>query len=313
MEKINIEKHIEYFENLRKMMPEQAHGSYMTVLFFIISGHDILGVLDRINKKEMIDWVYTQQNSEVPNAGFRPNPSTILPESSKWDYASIASTYSALSILKILGDDYSRVSKPEIIQSISYQISQNGCVSSHPGSVENDIRFVYCLCAICYLLNSWENINKDLIFSFISSCQSYDGSFSISPGLEGHGGATYCAVSSLYLLDKLNKIHKKEELIEWLVMRQGTGFSGRPGKAEDTRYGYWIGLSLQILGAEEFVNKEENIEFYCECQTSFGGFSKFPGYNAPDLTHSYMGLCSIGLLGVKGVKKIFGPLGISLE
>ena len=312
MEKINISKHVKYFNRLAQKIPEEAHSSYMTALFFIISGKDILNDLDNINKQEIIDWIYTQQNSYVPYAGFRPNPSTIQLGSSMWDYSSLASTYSALCALKILGDDLSKVNKSEIMQSIKFQICEDGCALSHPNGIEKDMRFVYCACAICYILNSWEDINKELLTSYILSCQTYEGNFSLTPGHEGHGGATYCAVSSLYLLDTLKELSRKDELIQWLVLRQGNGFQGRPGKAEDTCYGYWIGLSLQILEAEEFINKEDNIDFYSECESSIGGFSKFPSGN-PDPTHSYLGLWALTLLGVKGLKRLFAPLGISIN
>lgn len=52
------------------------------------------------------------------------------------------------------------------------------------------------------------------------SCQNFrDGGFSLIPGLESHGGATYCAVASLYILGKTNIIPHKTRLIKWLVGR----------------------------------------------------------------------------------------------
>jgi geranylgeranyl transferase type-1 subunit beta len=92
-------------------------------------------------------------------------------------------------------------------------------------------------------------------------------------------------------------------------MRQGQGFSGRPGKAEDTCYGYWIGLSLSLLGAKHYISNE-NRDFYSECETPFGGFSKYPDIGRPDLTHSYLGLVGFSLLGVEGLSEVFAPLGI---
>lgn len=46
-----------------------------------------------------------------------------------------------------------------------------------------------------------------------------DGGFGLKPGLESHGGATYCAVNSLKLLEKTGSIFRKEKLINWLVHR----------------------------------------------------------------------------------------------
>jgi geranylgeranyl transferase type-1 subunit beta len=313
MELFSLSKQQSYFSSTKSHLPDEVHSSYMTVLFFIISGNDLLSQLSASEKSSLIDYIYSQQVSSFPNAGFRPNSSSILPQSSVWDYSTLASTYCALCALKILGDDFSRVNKSAILESLLPQITPEGSVLSHPGSVENDLRFVYCLCSICHLLSSWQGIPKDLIYRFILACQSYEGSFGISPGLEGHGGATYCALSSLYFLDRLDELPRRELLVQWLVMRQGQGFSGRIGKAPDTCYGYWLGMSMKILGCERFINKEDNLEFYRECQTEFGGFSKYPGIRKPDFTHSYLGLCALSLQGVDGLKEIFAPLGIAVE
>lgn len=306
---IRLEKHAEYFLMLAEKLPQQAHSSYMTGLFFVVSGSCLLGILNEEKKSEIIEWVYEQQIETKPFAGFRANSSAKLSKVSKWDYASLASTYSALCILKILGDDYSRVNKNEIIDSVKAQITENGCAWSHYGSVEADVRFVYCACCICYLLDEWEGFPIDLVTNFILSCQTYEGGFSIFPGFEAHGGGTFCALSSLYLLKKINDLPKRELVVEWLVMRQGIGFSGRPGKAEDSCYGYWIGLSLKLLKAEKYISKD-NLEFYFECQTPYGGFSKYPDIGVPDLTHSYLSLVALGVLGVEGIPSVFPPLGI---
>lgn len=309
MKRIDLDKHLQFFNKLAKGIPEQAHGSYMTALFFTVAGLNLLGHIDLVDKKALVDWVYTQQNVVAPYAGFRANSSNILPIQSMWDYSSLASTYSALCMLKILGDDFSRVCKREILESIRFQISEDGSVYSHPNGVEKDMRFVYCACAVCYILNDWEGIDKELLTCYILECQTIEGSFALGIDMEGHGGATYCAISALSLLGKLAEVPKKSQLIEWLVMRQGKGFQGRLGKAEDTCYGYWIGLSLSALSQEKFINYSGNLEFYQDCEGLSGGFGKYPGVQ-PDPTHSYLGLCAVSMLGVNGLKKIIPPLGI---
>jgi geranylgeranyl transferase type-1 subunit beta len=311
MESLNLslQKHRKYFTSLMRGVPEQAHSSYMTGLYFVVSGLVVLDGFDEEKKAEVVDWIYAQQVEFEPYAGFRANSSAALDKMSKWDYASLASTYSALCILHLMGDDFSRVNKKAIIRSIQQQITPTGSVRSHNGSSENDVRFVYCLCSICYLLNDWEGVDKELLTSFILSCQTYESGFSIYPGFEAHGGGTYCALSSLFLMGRLDQVPRKSELIEWLVMRQGHGFCGRPGKAEDSCYGYWIGLSLKLLKAERFIAKE-NLEFYEECETPYGGLSKYPGIGKPDLTHSYLGLVALSVLKVDGLPEVFPALGI---
>ncbi|MCL7029570.1 hypothetical protein MKW94_017510, partial [Papaver nudicaule] len=80
---------------------------------------------------------------------------------------------------------------------------------------------------------------------------SYDGGFGLVPGLESHGGATYCAVAALRLMgfiedDVLSKgttfsVIDVQPLLEWCLQRQAIdgGFQGRANKATDTCYAFW--------------------------------------------------------------------------
>lgn len=306
---IRLDLHAKYFCKLAEELPQQAHSSYMTGLFFVVSGSSMLGILKGGKKDEVVEWVYGQLVLVRPYAGFRVNTSARLEKVSRWDYASLASTYSALCILKILGDDLKRVNKNEVVGSVLEHFGEDGCALSHYGSAEGDIRFVYCACCICFILDCWDGFPVEAVTQFILSCQTYEGGFSIYPGFEAHGGGTFCALSSLYLLKKLETLQNKDQIVEWLVMRQGRGFSGRPGKAEDSCYGYWVGLSLKMLGSEKFISPD-NLEFYLECQTPYGGFSKYPDIGVPDLTHSYLSLVALGVIGFEGIPPVFPPLGI---
>ncbi|CAG9325684.1 unnamed protein product [Blepharisma stoltei] len=317
MEEINIPSHVDFFKALLRGLPEGAHSSYMTSLFFIVSGLDVLNELDCLNKQEIIDWIYKQQiipkiEPNYASAGFRANPATSSIEGSYWDYGNLASTYSALGMLLILGDDFSRIDKVNLIGGIKLLQQEAGNFTSHKDGLEADMRFIFCVCAICYILDYWGEINQEKIVDFILKSQSYDKSIGLYPGIEGHGGLTYCALSSLFLLNKIDALPEKEFLIEWLLMRQGIGFHGRIGKAPDSCYGYWIGLSLQILGGISFIDINDNIQFYQETQFFKGGFSKYPCIE-PDLVHSYLGLCSIAIMGHPQLSPIYGPLGITVR
>ena len=80
--------------------------------------------------------------------------------------------------------------------------------------------------------------------------QSHEGGFGQGPGLEAHGGATYCAVSSLHLLDSVDEVlssAQKERLQKWCLSRQQQGgFSGRTNRQADSSYSFWIGATLQV-------------------------------------------------------------------
>jgi geranylgeranyl transferase type-1 subunit beta len=57
--------------------------------------------------------------------------------------------------------------------------------------------------AICMMLDDREAMDLEKALEYVLSCQSYDGGFGLCPGLEPHGGATYCAVATLKLVGQL--------------------------------------------------------------------------------------------------------------
>lgn len=78
-------------------------------------------------------------------------------------------------------------------------------------------------------------------------------------------------------MDKLDEgIVNKEEFIKWSLQRQISGFQGRPNKSPDVCYGFWIGASLDIVGAFDLVNHDELRGFIAKCQPKMGGFGKDP-------------------------------------
>lgn len=52
---------------------------------------------------------------------------------------------------------------------------------------ENDMRFVFCAIAICYILNDFSYIDVSAVCKFIQNCFNYDGGFGQLPHLESHG------------------------------------------------------------------------------------------------------------------------------
>ena len=63
------------------------------------------------------------------------------------------------------------------------------------------------------------------------------------------GGATYCAVASLYLLNRLDSVlseKQMERLSRWCVTQQQSGFQGRTNKSPNTSYSFWIGATLKV-------------------------------------------------------------------
>lgn len=52
------------------------------------------------------------------------------------------------------------------------------------------------------------------------------GGYGQNPGLESHGGSTYCALASLFLMGEL-KVEEHMDTVVWCLNRQDGGFQGR--------------------------------------------------------------------------------------
>ncbi|XP_024542194.1 geranylgeranyl transferase type-1 subunit beta isoform X5 [Selaginella moellendorffii] len=185
----------------------------LSLAYFAISALDILNALNQIPTGEIVDWVYSLQVLPLKELdeyaekdlrfGFLGSRSTYVSRDgveSSYDGGHLAMTYSALAILKILGDDYSRVSRNAIVRSMrSLQQPDGRFTPVHLGA-ERDSRFLFCAAAICTFLQDWSGMDVPLACDYIAKCQSYDGGFGLCPGLEAHGGATYCALAALKLI-----------------------------------------------------------------------------------------------------------------
>lgn len=106
-----------------------------------------------------------------------------------YDTSNIASTYAAIAMLKTLGDDLSRLNKPAItgalrhlqdketgrcdldLPAASSAVLTGGCsfASVRFGS-EEDMRFVFCACAISYMLDDWSGVDVPAVVRYVNSC-----------------------------------------------------------------------------------------------------------------------------------------------
>jgi len=219
-------------------------------------------------------------------------------------------TYTALAILAMCGDDFSRIHKKPITKAMKLLQREDGSFSPVPGGSENDMRFVYCAACICYMLNDFSGMNVEKAVSYILSSQSYDRAIGQGPGQESHGGSTYCALAALHLMGQLHQLPHKEELVYWLTQRQISGFQGRINKDADSCYSFWIGASLVLLDSYSCVDFTAIRGFCLSCEQEVGGFSKIPNHY-PDVLHTYMSLCGLSLGNEPGIEKIDCGLGFS--
>ncbi|KAI5725989.1 hypothetical protein M8J77_022477 [Diaphorina citri] len=137
-------QHARYFKLHLDMLPEKC-SSYdsirVTLLFFAISGLDVLNCLDNVisadRRKDIIDWIYKLQvvpnesSSNLEACGFQGsnclNFSDEFPSNMcSYRLGNIALTYSALCTLIILGDDLSRVHKKAVLHGVKVLQEKSG-------------------------------------------------------------------------------------------------------------------------------------------------------------------------------------------
>merc|ERR1712029_991988 len=109
-------RHAKYFLRFLNILPAERMASYessrMTILFFAISGLDVLGALKHSlsyeRRAEIIEWIYScQADTGFVGSTFLRSDNVILSSKS----VHVAMTYTALASLVILGDDLSRVNR----------------------------------------------------------------------------------------------------------------------------------------------------------------------------------------------------------
>ncbi|KAJ8308226.1 hypothetical protein KUTeg_013100 [Tegillarca granosa] len=188
---------------------------------------------------------------------------------------------------------YAHLAPTEALLSFLWRMrTAEGAFKMHDGG-EVDIRGAYCAASVARLTNI---ITKDLFdgtLEWIVSCQTYEGGFAGCPGMEAHGGYSFCGIAALTLLGHA-KLCNIESLLRWTVNRQMSyegGFQGRTNKLVDGCYSFWQGgafplihmvLSMeddQSLSAERWMFNQEALQEYiliC-CQHQGGGLIDKPG------------------------------------
>ncbi|KAF0033952.1 hypothetical protein F2P81_014018 [Scophthalmus maximus] len=290
------DRHVRFFQRTLQVLPERyasLETTRLTIIFFALSGLDVLDALDVIDRNLMIEWIYslqvlpTEDQSNLSRCGFRGSSHIGIPYSTKgpgvlhpYDSGHVAMTYTGLCSLLILGDDLSRVNKQACLAGLRALQLEDGSFYAVPEGSENDIRFIYCAASICYMLDDWSGMDIQKAIEYIRGSLSYDNGFGQGAGRESHGGWTYCAIASLCLMGRLEEALNQRELDRirrWCIMRQQTGFHGRPNKPVDTCYSFWVGATLELLDVFQYTNFDKNRSFILSTQDRLvGGFAKWP-------------------------------------
>ncbi len=313
---VDKESHVRYFASSLHGLPapySSLDTNRLTLIHFAVHALDLLGVWEDLeiqqhhglSKERIVEWIY--QSLQVDGA-FQGG-TFAGPEKTLYHRPHIAMTYCALLTLHVLGDDGSRISKESILQHVRSLQRDDGSFGCIQDPCEQDMRFLYCACAISHWMNDWSGINIQQATDYIRNCRGYDGGIALVPGQEGHGGSTFCGLAALTLMGMLDNIDWRDDLIHWCVHRQVGGMQGRPNKLQDTCYSYWIGGSLCLLGHEDLLDHTQLRDFIFTCQSSNGGFSKAPGA-LPDILHSFYSLAWLSLSGEPSLHRLNATLGI---
>lgn len=126
------------------------------------------------------------------------------------------------------------------------------CKGSIPGSYhihemgEIDMRCTFA----AVMLNKMLGINNPLINQgvedYVLSCQGYEGGISPIPGVEAHGGYTFCGVAAMSLLGKLQNLDLKK-LLYWVSKNQ-TEYGGFCGRTTS------LLIHLTVFGKDQLFN-----------------------------------------------------------
>jgi len=332
------QRHEKFFARTLAVLPNamaSLESSRVTLVFFAVSGLDVLGALDRVigpqHRHEIVEWVYSLQvpRSDRPEEfrhGFRGGTFFKTPEGEEkagkgngLEYADgghLAMTYAALATLLILGDDLGRVDKVSILEGMRKLQQADGSFIASVEADECDMRFVFCASTICYILDDWSGMDVDKATDFIVKSVNFDGSIAQGPGLESHGGSTYCGLASLALMGRLETAltqKQRRNILRWCVFRLHQGFQGRPNKRDDTCYSFWVSAAIRLLcnDLENDLQGQKAVtasfgklcakshKFVLNTQDSIvGGMAKWPSNaTSPDPLHTYMGLSGMALFG----------------
>jgi len=166
-------------------------------------------------------------------------------------FSHLAATYAAINALICLtsSEALKVVHKEKLYEFISKMRMEDGSFRMHRGG-EIDVRAVYCAVVVTELTNTGTPSLFDRTAEWVIRCQTYEGGFGGFPGMEAHGGYTFCALATLILLKRTDLINVNS-LLRWLSNRQMKlegGFSGRTNKLVDGCYAFWQGASFALLG-----------------------------------------------------------------
>ncbi|XP_074114319.1 farnesyl transferase beta subunit [Cotesia typhae] len=318
--KLSRGRHISW---LKKSLHKLSEGyecldcSRPWLCYWSLHALNLLG--EKLNEEDNTKVIDFLSKCQDPLGGFGGGPG---------QFPHLASTYAAVCALcniksKKAYDAIDRKSLVRFFRSLKFK---DGSFSMHRDG-ELDIRGVYCAIAVAKLTNVYSEELFKGTDDWISRCQTWEGGFGGCPGMEAHGGYTYCGLASLVLMGKVDKCNLSA-LLRWLVNKQMKlegGFQGRTNKLVDGCYSFWQGASFLLINAilakeKKYFNSNNHWLFdqkalqeyilVC-CQNPYGGFLDKPKKNR-DIYHTCYVLSGLSIAQNSPTPSILGQRYINL-
>ncbi|XP_042177352.1 protein farnesyltransferase subunit beta [Oncorhynchus tshawytscha] len=222
---------------------------------------------------------------QSPTGGFAGGPCQA---------AHLAPTYAAVNALCIIGtqEAYNIIDREKLLSFLFSVKQPDGSFVMHIGG-EVDVRSTYCAASVASLTNIMTPTLFQDTPTWIVSCQNWEGGLGGVPGLEAHGGYTFCGMAALVILGKEHMLDLKS-LLRWVASRQMRyegGFQGRCNKLVDGCYSFWQAGLLPLLhralfkggdstlSLQKWMFEQQALQEYillC-CQNPAGGLLDKPG------------------------------------
>lgn len=297
------EKHIQFLKKGLCLLPsslEILDSSRTWLCYWILHSLQLLDENFTQERRNCI--IHFLSLCQHPNGGFGGGPGQD---------AHLAPTYAAVNALCLLRtpEAYAVINREKLLNFLFRMKMPNGSFQMHDGS-ESDIRGVYCALSVAKLTNVWSPELIKGTAHWISRCQTYEGGFGGVPGMEAHGGYSFCGFASLVLMGQEHAINVNN-LLRWLVhkqMKYEGGFQGRTNKLVDSCYSFWQGgiftlihryLSVtdhETLSLENWLFNQEALQEYLliNCQAPHGGLIDKPDKNK-DYYHTCYALSGLSV------------------
>ncbi|CCH42099.1 Geranylgeranyl transferase type-1 subunit beta [Wickerhamomyces ciferrii] len=328
-----VKKHVKYFQMCLNVLPsrlQKEDSNKLMIIYCCIAGLSILKYQFTIQEKtDLLNFIY--EHLVDTGEGFRGSLTHKLytgAVGANYDPPTIANTYCALCILSMIEEDFTE--KLDKLQIMKYLIK---CQDQEDGSIrsivdindqpfgDGDLRQTYMALCIRKMLNynpleyQGLDLNLSKIEENILGQICFDGGLGLG---ESHAGYTFCGLTSLKLIGKLNTQDSRwNKTINWLIHRQidfneynkellNTPFgddidigshNGRDNKFGDTCYSFWCSSSLALFDKEFFIDGPKTEKYLLEVTQNniLGGFAKSDA-DDPDPYHSFLALSALTII-----------------